>query len=117
MREIKFRAWDRNKNRMYYEGDAAMWSKDKPITSGDLLEWFEDGDLMQFTGLKDKNGKEIWEGDIVRSLNENWEVQFSKGQFEIKAKRNSFGPKSVDFDMVEVIGNIYENPELLKPKE
>jgi uncharacterized phage protein (TIGR01671 family) len=72
----------------------------------------------QFTGLKDKNGKEIYEGDILKADNWffNWIVQFDK----IKARfncivnkegsRNEFIPPS----HVEIIGNIYENPDLIK---
>lgn len=77
--------------------------------------------LMQFTGLLDKNGKEIYESDLVRwePLGSIWEVVFENGAFVM------FSPdsrESVRFDQknygeVEVVGNIYENPELLEANE
>lgn len=77
--------------------------------------------LMQFTGLKDKNGKEIYEGDILESDNENFAtgvVVYDDGRFAIK-KPNG---KIISYDHTiwtayEVIGNIYENPELLEEKQ
>jgi YopX protein len=76
--------------------------------------------LMQFTGLKDKNGKEIYEGDIVRRQwegqndthhEEIYEVYWANGYY-LKPQPKAH-PSHVSSD-VEVIGNIYENPELLK---
>ena len=70
--------------------------------------------VMQFTGLKDKNGKEIYEGDVVKG---GWDcedgrlVEFVEGGFEPFAKNN--GQQGQDSDDIEIIGNIYENPELL----
>jgi len=102
MREIKFRAWE-------------YLNKEK--TRGQMIDFFpyagdgvkrDDIVLMQFTGLKDKNGKEIYEGDVVWDLGRSLEVKipnffvenFDDGDF----RKNGTG---------EVIGNIYENPELL----
>ena len=71
--------------------------------------------LMQFTGLYDKNGKEIWEGDLIRCMLDPKlisEVTFNRGSFKFDFGRTKLG----DFhhaDM-EVLGNVYENPELLK---
>ena len=67
---------------------------------------------MQFTGLHDKNGKEIYEGDIIAFRNEKGEITL-KGEIyweSRNAKFSDFSPKN----QVEVIGNIYENPELLE---
>lgn len=77
-------------------------------------------EVMQFTGLKDKNGKEIYEGDIVRL--EQWEPEI----YEVVFNRGGFCFRHSDTDVFyhdakyiekgEVIGNIYENPELLQDK-
>lgn len=108
MRQIKFRAWD------YYDKKMV----DMPInhsgyTLNEVFENVVDEDrygLMQFTGLLDKNGKEIYEGDIVEHNLLLSEVRWSDewGTWEV-----------YDNDMLgnhhkvlEVIGNIYENPEL-----
>lgn len=83
------------------------------------------GDLkvMQFTGLEDKNGREIYEGDIVEHLEkmfggdgkkERFEVKFIEGAFVTNSGSLSIVTSSSLF-MATVIGNVYENPELLKP--
>ena len=77
-----------------------------------------DHELMQYTGLRDKNGTEIYEGDIVHEHDEwgedgRFEVEFSYNGFWLKYREaNEFG--FGDPDEMEVIGNIFENPELLK---
>jgi uncharacterized phage protein (TIGR01671 family) len=85
--------------------------------------WEEDFILMQFTGLKDKNGKEIYEGDILRTItyDKTYEVSFYIGSFVLidkdpgftTIKKSPIGCYQTDI-ILEVIGNIYENPELLK---
>jgi uncharacterized phage protein (TIGR01671 family) len=73
--------------------------------------------VMQFTGLLDKNGVEIYEGDIIRL--EHWgpsiyKIDFDRGAFYIaKSDREEVGDIKYA-EKCEVIGNIYENPELLK---
>lgn len=110
MREIKFRAWDIvNKKMIQWESSFF----------GDVV-WGMTGDKyveMQFTGLKDKNGKEIYEGDIVKL--EQWnpsiaEVVFDRGGFCFRFKKDdTYYPDGKYLEEGEVIGNIYENPELL----
>ena len=108
-REIKFRAWFDNK--MFYEG----WNEDFFVTK-ELIFRYEK-DIMQFTGLKDKNGKEIYEGDIMSNGYDTFNIEFFDAKFHA-----TFMPESKEdkvkqgydyFNTMEVIGNIYENPELL----
>ena len=119
MREIKFRAWDKkNKGWCSYTNSDCMNNLDNPECA-----------IMQYTGLKDKNGKEIYEGDILRMesemhvgvapvlwsddhcgfIYEGWQGYFSK------IVPNLGGSGIVDLETrAEIIGNIYENPELLQ---
>ena len=135
MREIKFRAWDKKNKEMYYIGQEF----DNEYGCAPYLEinkngeWYwEWGDasdefdldnkigiLMQFTGLLDKEGKEIYEGDIVRCLPKGWikdEFLISKVYYDNNAAEFRGFIKTFNGDKLpetEVIGNIYENPELL----
>lgn len=122
MREIKFRAWDKSSSVMVYSGADVSWLSDKEVTVGDLVNSFEDESLMQYTGLKDKNGKEIYEGDILDGHDDGlvkvvwrgagWECDFEDdGNIGLDEMCIWFGNNS------EVIGNIYENPELLKEQK
>ena len=104
-REIKFRAW--NKDQMVYSTNEFR-SEHFLTTSGDILNRYST--VMQFTGLTDKNGKDIYEGDIVQS---EQLVTLMPVDFEI----GSFGVPDYHLHQlsdIEVIGNIYQNPELLK---
>lgn len=78
--------------------------------------------IMQFTGLKDNNGKEVYEGDILKISKETMtnyyitDVRFLQGAFCVRTSWNDFYPMfslARPGDELEVIGNIYENPELL----
>jgi len=124
MREIKFRAWDKVEKVWYdWESGALEYEKDHHskkhgtcvVAYFDLIEDFV---LMQFTGLHDKNGKEIYEGDIIvqgdRTFTIEWGVEdaaFWKANIQEEGRRY-FYTRATAKDC-EVIGNIYENPELL----
>ncbi len=123
-RIIKFRAWDKKEKEivtdkwiMIEKGKGHRLSKDGNLEDTQL-------NLMQFTGLKDKNGKEIYEGDIVhfqvKGIDCYGDVYFEKGRFWVRNFWNtSFDEPSDSFNEgiggLNVVGNIYENSELLTP--
>ncbi len=127
MREIKFRAWDEHDKKMWNPDEGVDWNNNFYINPKKKLEskiygWSHSEKLiMQFTGLKDKNGVEIYEGDVLyfpyfgeNSIN-NRIVEFEDGAFYGTLIRNQFGKMLSDLNTeCEVIGNIHENPELLK---
>ena len=137
MRDIKFRVWDKLIKRMHICGEDVHDTISFEIETNKAYYYNlqngcgslrEDSDyvLMQYTGLKDKNGKEIYEGDIVKipddyeeygtNAGEMYEVYFSYGGFRLKPKYNSKarGYWLEDDNEVEVVGNKYDNPELLE---
>ena len=134
MREIKFRAWDKKHNKMSDGFDMWDFAYTTDSENGNWQYGFQEdygkGNmiLMQFTGLKDKNGKEIYEGDIVKPARNAMEGEIGEVWWQ-----DASGYWAIDWDgsknlgkydyqighhlELEVIGNIYENPELLKGKE
>ena len=119
MREIKFRAWNKEKKFMHIPNiDTFISLSGSQVQSANCsINNRKDIILMQFTGLKDKNGKEIYEGDIVQDEDLLCKVEFRNGCFvPIDYKTNRCFDDWDDCDF-EIIGNIYENPELLEDKK
>ena len=93
--------------------DLDSWYFDDGQTLGDYFDCFDKEKIMQYTGLKDKNGTEIYEGDIYKDEeNMLWEVIFDEGCFKLE-NIHIPGRMFITKD-IEIIGNKYENPELLK---
>jgi uncharacterized phage protein (TIGR01671 family) len=128
-REIKFRAWDKKKIKMIKHIRNIDFALGKIMSeyilditegqnSGNYFRGFEHIELMQYTGLKDENGKEIYEGDVCKSISGYLtEVIYdtSKASFSrVDVKDKKGGRYGISGKSCEVIGNIYENPELLK---
>ena len=133
MREIKFRAYIKNLGWMLpvsmidFENETIYVSLDSDEWSNDPLEYdFDDNDIeiMQYTGMTDKNGKDIYEGDIVEAWSEG-----VKARGKIKRRIDglwlmypawqngttwSLAPDKDGGTTVLVIGNIFENPELME---
>lgn len=142
-REIKFRAWGKDEKRML---EVYRIGFDGPIDGAQVYcylddrgakgskECFYDGDgltLEQFTGLKDKNGKEIYEGDILAwhsniYRKHDWVglVLYRGAGFAVQESDKSYSSPEwldcacrKDANIIEVIGNIHENPELLEEEK
>ena len=125
MREIKFRAWNPNHKTMHYP-ECFDFRFPILLPSVEVAEYWESAsksvsvtcELMQYTGLKDKNEKEIYEGDILRicegvdgyDQNDWWnkyQVRMPDFYYSIEAK------EFIEEKDFEIVGNIHENPDLL----
>lgn len=125
MKEIKFRAWDKDNKEMYY-GGFQLWFD----SQGDLKDNPPIHDrrfIMQYTGLQDKNGKEIYENDVVRyertfpNSGKPFARKYQhtvKWDYDLEIDGGSSMVRGVGFrdigEHVEIIGNVYQNPELIK---
>ena len=125
MREIKFRAWLKeqkmvNTETIDFTDKSIQYLKRSEIINAYILrrESFDDVELMQYTGVKDKNGKEIYEGDIV-ILNDAEEesrcvVKYKYGSYILVDGDLRENLSNVEDRFLEVVGNIYENKNLLE---
>lgn len=141
MREIKFRAWDKTRNEMFcYSNQSGIkqlnFIQDMSVDSIELFEYLpnesfvfktlsiSDVVLMQYTGLRDKLGVEIYEGDIVKiGINFGFGIEDLFGEVIFKdctfiyrnESQGDTGLYGIDSNnLCEVVGNIYENKELLQ---
>lgn len=122
----KFRAWHKKEKKMIILGECIELRLDDSgwMIIDDYKQEVvcneEDGILLQSTGLKDKNGKEIFEGDILkvtRGKNNPYIVEWSQEVCMFCLASGKSAPMNLldkYQDLYEIIGNIYENPELLK---
>lgn len=115
----KFRAWLKNDKKMI-DVDEIHWYRDQLDFIGDGITFMRKADeieLMQSTGLFDKNGKEIFEGDIVSIDTDEFDLLFVKYEVGIYCLMDDEGCAEYLSDYyiyVSVVGNIYENPEILE---
>ena len=129
MRKIKFRAWDKENEKMMKVSSISLENKEIAVKDFGTYHFFriKDIELMQYIGLKDKNDKEIYEGDIVL-VKPGWTSTWYKTI--VKFKEGAFIASLIDgedyiyifnrgFDSndFEIIGNIYKNKNLLEENE
>lgn len=122
----KFRAWDKHRQKMFANDQLIIWNGNvyandiKKLTCNNLKGWsIDDEYLMQSTGLKDKNDKEVFEGDIVKMSKDVYSeptyyeiVRHRGGAYRLESKQHGCELWLRHTDC-EVVGNVYENKELL----
>lgn len=134
MREIKFRGWHVPKQVMFSAEEMAT-DQLTILPTGSFINVSGDSTRLsqimprdkfiplQYTELRDKSGKEIYEGDIVRFGHFVWAVLFDEGSWALSPSQEVPDVDTVEFlynysgEILEVIGNIYENPELLEGEQ
>ena len=120
----RFRAWLKNDKEMI-EADEIHWDRSQLDFVGDAITFMRKADeieLMKSTGLKDKNGQEIFEKDIVdykgRKAIIKWHGSYASFIYifvdELQKRVADWKPLYLSYYRFEVVGNIYENPELLE---
>lgn len=134
MRPIKFRAWHPEWSEMIYTAYSPVFAKHEffPFEFALGFSHYPQDDkwvLMQFTGLQDKSGKNIYEGDVVRYShwntvdglsplgNDDWkegDVYFDEGRFVVRGNEIW---ETLSYINIEAIGNIYQHPELIPQQQ
>lgn len=126
MRELKFRVWRARHKKMDCDPVVRFYSG-KWVCEGEITNWQRDK-IMQYTGLTDKSGKEICEGDIVKYAIDLFTVEYGPWDegygfyfYPIECARNKNKALYICHECeyciseaCEIIGNIYENPELIE---
>lgn len=120
MREIKFRAWDAHK-RMWteyriHDGVVYFLDKNTGVWVGKYDKRYKEFNFMEYSGLKDKNNKEIYEGDIIFLHGSKYKVIFKTEGARFVLRNDEF-ELEITFinnnnERMEILGNVYENPEL-----
>ena len=121
MREIKFRAWNKQRKEIFKVASIDFKEKKVTLVNGIIRlsnVIFDDVKLMQYTGLKDKNDKEVYEGDIVvlnNIKNDNMRiVRYEHGSYRLEGWGLREDLSNAEARFLEVVGNIYENKNLLE---
>lgn len=116
MRDIKFRAWHKQAKEMLFVGDKNGTTHPLDCcayaVSPNQGKYIE---LMQYTGLKDKNGKEIFEGDVVKVWNGN-KTTIKHDGFQFCVGKSMRKMEYFEASYMTVLWNVYENPELMENK-
>lgn len=124
--KLKFRAWLKKRQEMDNEIDHISWLEDELYCIGDGITYMvsaEDLELMQSTDMVDRNGKEIFEGDIVKMSKDVYSeptyyevIKHYGGAYRLESKQHGCELWLRHTDC-KVVGNVYENRDLLEDKE